>query len=158
MIKQIGFVVLAAMVFQAGAVRAEKGEFEKEIPDQSAPDCPMKVKFKVNTENPELNRAWLVAYYDKRSMQESDGPVPKAMDIMVPGLSYSPESKQIVFKKADGSKVICADNVSGGSLYSVDYTETGKCTINISKTKISQDNGFSIKKIDGAKITLNLHE
>ncbi len=157
MVKQFNFLVAASIFFQMSLAGAQGATFEKEVPDQSSTGRALKVEFKANTENPELGRAWLFAYYDQPILMDADGPIPASSDIMVPGLSYVASTKQIIYKKADGSSVVCADNVATG-IFQANYRETGKCNITLSKTIVSQDNGFVVKKLPGIKITLSVHE
>lgn len=158
MYKQVSLLVAIAALFQISTASAHGAAFEKDIPDQSSTRRHLKVEFKANTENPELARAWLFAYYDQTTMSEKDGSFPQSTEIVVPGLSYSATNKQIVYKKADGSSVVCVDKVDGDHLTKASYHETGKCSIDLSKTTINQDNGFHIKNSPAVKISFNIHE
>lgn len=140
-----GLLVSAAMLVSSAAFAGTV--FEKDIADNSNNNRHLKVEFKANTENPELGRAWIRAYYSESVTMDNDSAPPKAEDIAVPGLSYSASSNQIMYKG-----VVCADK-SGSS-----FKPTGRCEITTSSTTLSQDNGFTVKKSPGIKISLNVKE
>ena len=145
-------VVLARSSFAGSAV------FEKNIPDDSTMNRRPRAQFMVNLENPDLKRGWISVSYDESVLMDNETPLPKPVDISVPGLSYSPETKEVIFTKADGTKVICADKVEKGFFKNFSYNDTRKCIIDINKTIVSDDTGFFIKKSPGLKISLILRD
>ncbi len=91
-----------------------------------------------------FRRAWLVLHYrsqaqcqDSDGQCEADAPVP----VSVPGLSYDPTAKQVVYDRPGADPVVCANVRKGSSL-----AATGKCTYRIVKVDRLVDDGFGGRK------------
>ncbi|HWU42721.1 MAG TPA: hypothetical protein VN132_04755, partial [Bdellovibrio sp.] len=125
--KQTG-LLLTATLMQMGLAHAGDSIFVKEIADHSTSSNRVHVEFRANTESPELGRAWLTASYSQTALSDADTVPPKAEKILVPGLSYSAANKQILYKKTDGTSVVCADNVTD-AIFTSGYRITGHCVI-----------------------------
>ncbi|MGZ3744775.1 MAG: hypothetical protein ACXWRE_07090 [Pseudobdellovibrionaceae bacterium] len=145
-------------IFYVSSAFASNTVFEKVIPDDSTMNRRPKSEFMANLQNPELKRAWINVSYDESILMDNESPLPRPVDILVPGLSYSPETKEIIFTKKDGTKVVCADKVEKGFFRNFSYSDTKKCLIDISNTTISEDTGFFIKKTHGLQISLIIRD
>jgi hypothetical protein len=97
-----------------------------------------------------FHRAWLVLHYrfqaacqDSEGECEMDAPV----QVSVPGLTYDPAAKQVVYERAGAEPVVCANARSGGFLASREsLAATGKCTYRLVKVDRLLDDGFGGRK------------
>ena len=89
-----------------------------------------------------FRRAWLVLHYrsqgpcvDSDGQCELDAPV----QVTVPGLSYDPAAKQVVYERGGTEPAVCAIAKGGrGSL-----AATGQCTVRLVKVDRFVDDGFA---------------
>ena len=150
-------LVLAALTLPA--LNAFAGPvFEKSISDQSNMERSPQVEFMVNNQNPELKRAWVHVSYNQATLMDSDSGLASSSDIVVPNLSYSAASKEIIYTKPNGSQVVCATQVEKSFFKGLSYHDTGKCVLGLQKTTLTQDDGFYVKKSQGLNVTLTLQD
>lgn len=132
--------------------------FEKTISDDSTNAAKPTAHFMVNTDSPDLKRGWVQLTYDKMTTSDSDGPTPHPTDIHIPNLNYAPESKELIYTKTDGKKVVCANKIEKGFFSGLSMTDTGKCAVEVTPDSGATDNGFAVKKSHGYKISFVVKE
>jgi hypothetical protein len=143
-------VVSAAAVLTAGAARAVErmegaGAVDVRIADDvrngegrfSGIDYAKSDRFR---------RAWLVLHYGyKAPCQGSEGEceVDAPLQVAVPGLTYDPATKQVVYQRDGMDPVTCATVRSGGILSPREsLAATGRCTYRLVKVDRLVDDGF----------------
>ena len=92
-----------------------------------------------------FRRAWLVLHYQSEGpCLESDGEceIDDPVQVSVPGLSYDPAAKQVVFEREGSEPVVCANLRNGRG----DISTTGKCTYRLVKVDRLLDDGFAGRK------------
>ena len=104
--------------------------------------------------NKELGRAWVNVV-----LSEYVGDSSNYFDnrVKIEGLSYNPETKEIVLEK-DGQQIVC------GSIYNRRWVidiggsvrTTGRCTFSVKKIKVVEDNGFETYKVPMLQVYLNV--
>ncbi len=97
-----------------------------------------------------FRRAWLVLHYRSQAQcQDSDGQceVDTPVQVSVPGLSYDPTAKQVVYEMPGAGPVVCA-NVRKGRFpaFHSSLAATGKCTARLVKVDRLVDDGFGGRK------------
>jgi hypothetical protein len=88
-----------------------------------------------------FERAWLVLHYAFQApCQGTDGQcdMDAPVQVNVPGLTYDPAGKRVVYERPGAEPVVCAVGKRGGS----DLSATGKCTTRLVKVDRLVDNGF----------------
>jgi hypothetical protein len=97
-----------------------------------------------------FHRAWLVLHYQSPvQCQGSDGPCDPdaAVDVKVPGLSYDPAAKQVVYQPEGAEPVVCARARGGGFLKAGgSLAATGNCTYRVVTVDRLFDDGFAGRK------------
>ncbi|MGE5085838.1 MAG: hypothetical protein ACM3MG_06010 [Bacillota bacterium] len=139
-------ILVSAALFVANAAFAGT-VFETVVADHTSDTRHIKAELRANIENPELSRAWITTYYVDSTIQDSDGPLPKAEDISVPGLTYSHSANEIMYKST-----VCATRAGSK------FVPTGRCEILVSKADLVQDSGFKVKKSPGLKVSFNVKQ
>lgn len=97
-----------------------------------------------------FRRAWLVLHYrsqgpcmDSDGQCDADAPV----EVNVPGLTYDPAAKQVVYERAGAEPVVCANARSGGfPWFRESLAATGKCNYRLVKVDRFLDDGFAGRK------------
>jgi hypothetical protein len=90
------FVLFLPLVSQA-----QSTVFQQTLPDLSNAERSGQVRFRVNTQNPELGRAWVQVFYSQPVFNDTDSDLAPSTDLAVANLSYDPVQKEILFKKAE---------------------------------------------------------
>ncbi len=98
----------------------------------------------------QFRRAWLVLHYRFQGpCQASDGQceLDAPLQVSVPGLTYDPTAKQVVYERDGAEPVTCASVGSGGFLNSGEsLVATGKCSFRLVKVDRFLDDGFAGRK------------
>ena len=98
----------------------------------------------------QLGRAWLVlSFSDDGLCRGSD--VPCLPDIpvraTVPGLTYAPSTKQVLYREGSGEPLVCAQVVRHSFIASWETVEaTGQCGSHVMKVERVVDDGFDGKR------------
>jgi hypothetical protein len=94
-----------------------------------------------------LDRAWLVLHFTHRAPCrdvdgecEFDDPLP----VHVPGLTYEPSRKQIVYREGSGAPLVCAQVVHHSFIWSWETVDpTGSCGYRIADVDRFVDDGYA---------------
>ncbi|BDG04745.1 hypothetical protein AMOR_37410 [Anaeromyxobacter oryzae] len=97
-----------------------------------------------------FRRAWLVLHYrfqapcrDSEGECEMDAPV----QVSVPGLTYDPAAKRVVYERAGAEPVVCASVRRGGFPgFRSSLAATGNCDYRLVKVDRLVDDGFAGRK------------
>lgn len=93
-----------------------------------------------------LDRAWLVLHYTSRGpCPGTDGEceVDEPLRVRVPGLTYDPATKQVVYREADAAPLTCANVVQHRFIRSWQTIDaTGQCTFRIARADSFVDDGY----------------
>ena len=94
-----------------------------------------------------FGRAWLVLHYRFQApCRDSDGEceLDAPLRVSVPGLSYDPAGKRVVYERVGAEPVVCATvRKSGFPTFAESFAETGKCTTRLVKVDRDVDDGFA---------------
>lgn len=104
--------------------------------------------------NKKLGRAWITVTETRPGIDGSDYIDTR---VLVPGLSYDVEAKQVIFTKGN-EKIVCGELYNkpwvidvGGSIRT-----TERCLIGVKNSKIQVDDGFEIKTRRVVQVTLTI--
>jgi len=99
--------------------------------------------------NQELGRSWVSLNFVPDYTQDL---MPSEERVLVPGLRYNADSKQVVLS-VGGEEIVCATVKK--SFLGTSVRPTGKCAFTTSYYKVKHDNGYEIETISKMKIKMN---
>lgn len=120
------------------------------------PSRDARADYEVNLKSPELGRAWLSVSYTDADPGDNLGQLGRSVDVKVPGLSYDPVNHEIVYKRNDGSSVVCADDVRKSLWLGIAYRDTGRCAIRLDNSILRLDDGFYLRSERGVRLSLQV--